>query len=135
MGCKNELAINHRKFLRGGIFRNHTSRTDASGKGGKRMKNTLADLNNHLFMQLERLNDEDLKGEALQEEINRAKAITQVATQIINNGALVLDALKWRDDMWDANTKMPVMLEGVVEKAPKEKRKMPQEIRSQFLGG
>jgi hypothetical protein len=30
---------------------------------------------------------------------------------------------------------MPVMLEGVVEKAPKEKRKMPQEIRSQFLGG
>ncbi len=99
------------------------------------MKNTLADLNNHLFMQLERLNDEDLKGEALQEEINRAKAITQVATQIINNGALVLDALKWRDDMWDANTKMPVMLEGVVEKAPKEKRKMPQEIRSQFLGG
>ena len=97
--------------------------------------NTLADLNNHLFMQLERLNDEDLKGEKLQEEINRAKAISQVATQIINNGALVLDAMKWQDDRWDANAKMPVMLEGVVEKTPKEKKKMPQEIRSQFLGG
>ncbi len=99
------------------------------------MKNTLADLNNHLFSQLERLNNENLKGEKLLEEIDRAKAINQVATQIINNGSLVLNAMKYRDDMWDASTKMPVMLEGVVEKAPKEKRKMPQEIRERFLGG
>ena len=54
------------------------------------MKNTLGDLNNHLFMQLERLNDEDLKGEQLQEEINRAKAVTGIASQIIANGTLVL---------------------------------------------
>jgi hypothetical protein len=99
------------------------------------MKNTLADLNNYLFAQLERLSNENLKGDKLIEEINRAKAINEVATRIINNGSLVLDAMKYRDDMWDANTKIPVMLEGVVEKAPKEKKKMPQEIRSQFLGG
>ncbi len=55
-------------------------------------RNTLTDLNNHLFMQLERLNDEDIKGDALQEEITRAKAISEIATQIISNGSLVLKA-------------------------------------------
>ena len=49
------------------------------------MKNTLGDLNNHLFAQLERLGDEDIKGEELQQEINRAKAISDIATQVISN--------------------------------------------------
>lgn len=62
------------------------------------MKNTLADLNNHLFMQIERLGDEDLKGEKLEEEISRAKAITSVSTQIISNGELVLKASMFMQD-------------------------------------
>ena len=56
------------------------------------MKNKLTDLNNHLFEQLERLNDEDLIGDKLAEEINRSKAITGVASQIIGNAKLALDA-------------------------------------------
>lgn len=58
------------------------------------MKNKLTDLNNHLFEQLERLNDEDLKGENLEIEMNRAKAIAGVAQTIINNGDLILKAQK-----------------------------------------
>jgi len=54
------------------------------------MKNTLGDLNNHLFAQLERLSDEDVKGEQLKEEILRSKAVTGLASQIIANGTLVL---------------------------------------------
>jgi len=60
------------------------------------LKNSLADLNNHLFAQMERLSDESLKGEQLQEEINRAKAVTGISTQIISNARLVLDAEEYR---------------------------------------
>ncbi|MDR0877247.1 MAG: hypothetical protein LBN21_04280 [Treponema sp.] len=56
------------------------------------MKNKLSDLNNHLFAEIERLGDEELKGDDLAQEINRAHAITNVAAQIINNGSLVLKA-------------------------------------------
>jgi len=56
------------------------------------MKNKLIDLNNHLFEQMERLNDEDLTGDALNQEINRSKAVSQVATQIIAGANLALKA-------------------------------------------
>lgn len=69
-------------------------------------------MNNHLFAQLERLSDEDIKGDALQEEIMRAKSVTSIAQQIIANGALVLEAQKMVDNSYSADTKLPKMLEG-----------------------
>ena len=53
-------------------------------------RNKISDLNNHLFEQLERLNDADINGDALNAEIARAKAITGIASQIVANGQLVL---------------------------------------------
>lgn len=76
------------------------------------MKNTLGDLQNHLFAQLERLSDEELTGDKLNEEISRAKAVTSVASQIIANGSLVLEAAKLADDRMNANTVVPAMLKG-----------------------
>jgi hypothetical protein len=57
------------------------------------MKNKLTDLNNHLFAEIERLSDEDLKDEKLTQEVSRARAIVGVAEQIISNGRLIIDAM------------------------------------------
>jgi hypothetical protein len=76
------------------------------------MRNTLGDLNNHLFAQLERLSDEDLVGDKLEEEMKRAKSITRVASKIIDTGNLVLDAKKLTEDPMNADVKVPKMLEG-----------------------
>jgi len=71
------------------------------------MKNKLIDLNNHLFSQLERLSDEETKGESLKEEILRSRAISTVAAQIIDNARLALDAQKAMDN---SIRKMPPMI-------------------------
>lgn len=76
------------------------------------MKNTLVDLNDQLFEQLERLNDIDLKGDELEEEIKRSRSIENVAKQIINNGRLVLDSQKFLDDRLNIDNDVPKMLSG-----------------------
>ncbi|MCK9327246.1 MAG: hypothetical protein M0P69_17270 [Bacteroidales bacterium] len=84
------------------------------------MKNTLGDLNNHLFAQLERLSDEDIKGEQLKEEIVRAKAVTGLASQIIANGTLVLKGRQ-------------LQLEYCVDDDAGERKKMPKMLKADFL--
>lgn len=58
-------------------------------------RNTLEDLNNHLFAQLERLNDEDLKDpEDIRKEVERSKAVNGLAKNIIDNAKVTLEVIK-----------------------------------------
>lgn len=58
------------------------------------MKNKLGDLNNHLFAALERLSDEDMTPEQIDQEAKRAAAIVGVADKIIGNANTQLTAAK-----------------------------------------
>lgn len=75
------------------------------------MRNTLGDLSNHLFAEVERLSDEDLKGDELKEEMERSDAIAKVATKIIDNANLILQAVKFRDDRM-VDEELPRLLGG-----------------------
>ena len=57
-------------------------------------RNKISDLNNHLFAQLEKLNDDELKGENLSTEVERVRAMSSLASQIISSTKLTLDAMK-----------------------------------------
>lgn len=71
----------------------------------------MMDLNNHLFEQMERLNDEDLSADELEKEIKRAKAMTDVSSQIIANAALGISAEKLKAQYGNQNIKLPRMLD------------------------
>lgn len=74
-------------------------------------RNTLGDLNNHLFEQLERLNDEELTPDQLEMEMNRASAMREVANSIILNANLVLKAEKLKIEYGGKQVQLPKMLE------------------------
>lgn len=60
---------------------------------------------------MERLNDDDLSTEELEKEIKRAKAMTNVSSQIIANAALGISAEKLKAQYGNQNIKLPRMLD------------------------
>lgn len=79
------------------------------------MRNTLADLNNILFEQMERLQDDDLKGENLEIELKKTKSIVDVASTVIENATLSLEAQKFLIDM-GISTKVNIPMLGISDK-------------------
>ena len=74
-------------------------------------KNTLIELNDHLFAQLERLGDASRGEEAMKAEIERARAVTGVAQQVIANANTVLRTVEFRDRV-AGGSDVPPMLGG-----------------------
>lgn len=75
------------------------------------VRNQLTDLNNHLFEQLERLNDPDLTEEDLRLETQRTRLMSEVASDIIRTQALALKVVDTLA-MVQESVSVPVMLEG-----------------------
>ena len=75
------------------------------------MKNDLGSLNNYLFEELERLNDDEIlnKERNFEREMQRSKAVTSVAHEIINNANVVLKSQVLMNE--GKTTELPKMLE------------------------
>lgn len=58
------------------------------------MKNSLSDLNNHLFAQIERLSDEDKTPDEIENEVKRADAMVAVSDQVLRIADTGLKAAK-----------------------------------------
>lgn len=59
-----------------------------------KQKHSLMDLNEYLFDELDVLTNDNLKGEDLNAEIERSKAVVQVASRIASNAAIQIQAAK-----------------------------------------
>ena len=62
------------------------------------MKNTLSDLNNYLFEQLERLSDDELTEDQLERELRKTDSIVKVSEKIIANGELAFKTMQHMDN-------------------------------------
>ena len=76
----------------------------------KPLRTSLTDLHEILFLQLERVSDEDLSDEELNKEIKRGQAISNLAAQIIQNGNLAIKALTSKLDV-PGNETLPKFLD------------------------
>lgn len=76
------------------------------------MNNKLGDLNNYLFAEMERLNDEEMDDAQLEREIRRAQAIGKVAQAITCNANVVLRTVELQAQVRGTQVSTPGMLEG-----------------------
>ena len=81
------------------------------------MKNSIADLNNYLFEQIERLQNDDLTAEELKAEVTRADAVSKISTNIIKGAEIALKAAALQTE-YAGNVAIPDMI------APQEKKKI-----------
>lgn len=62
------------------------------------MANNLTELNDILFDQIRRLENDDQSDEALEKEIKKSEQLTKLSVVVLNNAKLALDAQKQFDE-------------------------------------
>lgn len=60
------------------------------------MSNTISDLNAALFKQLERLNADGMSDEQIKTEVDRTKAVVDIAGSIVDSAELAFAATKFK---------------------------------------
>lgn len=76
------------------------------------MKNKLSDLNNYLFEQLERINDDTLTPEQLEQELKKTDSIVKVSEKIIETGELAFKTMQHMDSYgYNGTRHVPAMLD------------------------
>ena len=71
------------------------------------MADTISHVRNALVTQLDRLTSDELEGDKLQTEINRARAMSEISEQVLDAGRLALQAARFVDTSLSANPKLP----------------------------
>ena len=70
-------------------------------------KTKLENLNDHLFLQLERLNDNDLTAEGMKSETIRTQAITSLSKEVVSLARVALDGSKFIEEYGDKLNNLP----------------------------
>ena len=74
------------------------------------MKNNLSDLNNHLFLQLETLEDNKMTDKRLEKELKKAQAICSISSQILKVASVQVSAIKTAEQCGLLNKDMPALI-------------------------
>lgn len=72
--------------------------------------NDLSKLVDAFFIEIDKLNDPNLTGDKLTEQLQKTAATVNVGREIINTGRLVLDAKKAQADMLANDNSLPALL-------------------------
>lgn len=74
------------------------------------MRNNLSDLNNHLFLMLETLEDDNITNKRLEKELKKAQAICSISSQILKVASVQVSAIKTAEQYRLLNKDMPALL-------------------------
>lgn len=74
--------------------------------------NDLTALSGHLFDQLERMNDDSLTAEQIEDEFKRSQAMVGISKTIVDTAKVALEGEKFKQELGYKSEKLPAMIGG-----------------------